>query len=137
MAMIVPVLRPFIRALRRPSSLGLSQGEHVSIRILEPRHLSSAWRAPDSKLVLLHSGKALELYSLLLKTFHGFSDVAYTPAEDREWRGLVVRDTRDVDDADHHSVGIENESKPIVADKAEPERLLKELARFLTVSRGD
>src|SRR5688572_7275649 len=71
------------KADRYALALKLSQGEDVSVRVLEPRDLVAVRTRPDSECVLLHPFVAFKADAFFGKEGDGLFDVRNLPSEDR------------------------------------------------------
>ena len=69
------------RYLIRCFLLVLAEGEHIPVRIFEPRNLVSAGRGPDSPFLILHERVFLESHTSLLQPADNGLDIADFPAQ--------------------------------------------------------
>src|SRR6185312_5191260 len=74
--------------------------------------IHAGWEGRDSVVILPHVGISLECHALVRQFVNGCSDISKLPTKDRILRR---RELRNLADAEHRSVNVKYQRKPVIA----------------------
>src|SRR5882762_2907908 len=119
---------------RANASLKLREAQDVAVGILEPGDFGAARGGPDTFGILCGHAIAFKMYAFAFESGDGFRDIRDLPAENGERLRLEGR--RDVGDAQHDAVGVQGQSKIVLACDTQSEHAFVKWPRFISVQGG-
>src|SRR5712671_1190500 len=109
----------------------LREAQDVSVGILEPCDFGATWGGPDALGILRRQAIAFKMYAFAFESGHGFGDIRDLPAENGERLRLEGR--RDVGDAQHDAVGVQGQSKIVLAHDRQSEHAFVKWPRLIGI----